>query len=157
MTGPSPSVKGDAFYSQAQCSGRNLRLGCFADLPAHQGGAYRRLQRNLAGLEIHFVRADDLELHPGVCGEVGELYPAQKAYSVFWKDVWVNHPGMLQNPLQETDPADGPGLFPPCLTVSCILTPVSLCAGLGEVLPHLGIDHVDKMIQLGRNLVVSLL
>ena len=34
--------------------------------------------------------------------------------------------------------------------------PVPLCAGLGYLLPHLRIDHVDKVIQLGSNLVISL-
>ena len=33
---------------------------------------------------------------------------------------------------------------------------VPLGASLREVLLHLGIDHVDKVLQLGRNLVVSL-
>jgi hypothetical protein len=64
---------------------------------------------------------------------------------------------MFQNLLQEADAADGLRLPPPSFAVSRILAPVSLCAGLRNLIPHLRIDHADKMIQLGRNFVVSFL
>ena len=37
-----------------------------------------------------------------------------------------------------------------------ILAPIPLCAGFSEGIPYLRIDHINKVVQLGRNLVVSL-
>ncbi len=81
----------DAFDSQAKGSGGDLGLYDFADLLAHQGGADRGFQRNLAGLEVHLVWADYLESHAGICREVREFDTAQKTNPVFWKIVGVNH------------------------------------------------------------------
>ena len=64
---------------------------------------------------------------------------------------------MLQDLLQETDPADGLPVHPPRFTVSRIIAPVSLGAGLREVVRHLRINLVDQMLQLRGYLVVSLL
>ena len=86
-----PSVERDAFDSQAQGSGGNPGLCDFADLPAHQGGADRGLQRDLPSLEVHLVGADYLEFHAGICREVGEFYPAQKANPVFGEDVGIDY------------------------------------------------------------------
>ena len=78
-----PSIERDAFDPQAQGAGGNTGLGYFADLLAHQGGAYRGFQRNLAGLQVHFVGADNLKPHTGISREVREFDPAQKADPVF--------------------------------------------------------------------------
>ena len=101
--------------------------------------------------------ADNLECHAGICREVGEFDPAQKGNPVFREGVGVDNARMLQDLLQETDAADGLSLYPPCFTVSRILAQVPLGAGLREVVLHFGVNLVDKMLQLGRNLVVSLL
>ena len=81
----------DAFDSQAKGSGGDLGLYDFADLLAHQGGADRGFQRNLAGLEVHHVWADYLEFHASICREVREFDTAKKANPVFWKIVGVYH------------------------------------------------------------------
>ena len=81
---------------------------------------------------------------------INEVYPKVK-------DGGVDYAGMLQDLLQETDTADGLRLDPPCFTVSRILTQVPLGAGFREVVLHLGVDLVDQVLQLGCNLVVSLL
>ena len=148
-------LKGDAFNPQTKDSGRGLSFDCFADLPAHQGRADRRLKRDLAGLKVHLVGADNFEFHPGVCREIREFHRAQQTDSVLWEGGCINHAGILQDLLQETDAADGLGLPAPCFTVSGILTPVSLRTGLGHHFAYLRVDHADKVIQLGRNLVVS--
>ena len=63
---------------------------------------------------------------------------------------------MLQDLLQETDTAYRLRLHTPCFAVSGIIASVSLGAGLRKVVPHLWINLVYKMLQLGRKLVVSL-
>ena len=63
---------------------------------------------------------------------------------------------MLQDFLQETDAADGLPLDAPGLAISRIVAPVSLGAGLREVIGHLGVNLFNQMLQLGGNLVVSL-
>ena len=73
---PSPSVERDTFNSQAKGAGGDLGLGDFPYLLAHQGGADWGIQRNFAGLEVHLVGADNLELHAGICREVREYDPA---------------------------------------------------------------------------------
>ena len=75
------------------------------------------------------------EFHSGIYREVCEFNPAQKAYSVFWECIWINHTGMFKNLLQETDPAYGLCLSSPCFAVSCVLAPVPLCAGPGDLRP----------------------
>ena len=102
------------------------------------------------------MRADYLEFHTGICRKVREFDLAQKADPVFRKGIRINHAGMVQDLLQETDTADCLSLFPPCFTLSRILAPIPLRAGLCDIFPHFRIDHVDKVLQLGRNLVVSL-
>ena len=57
---------------------------------------------------------------------------------------------MLQYLLQEADAADGLPLEPPGFTVSRIVAPVSLGTGLRQVIPHLGIDLFNEMLQFGR-------
>ena len=101
--------------------------------------------------------ADDLELHPCICREIREFYTTQKADPVLWKCIRVNHARVLQNLLQEADTAYGLRLPAPCLTVTRIFAPVALSASLRNSPTHLWIDHTDKVIQLGRYLVVSLL
>ena len=64
---------------------------------------------------------------------------------------------MFQDFLQETDTADGLRLDPPCFAVSGILAQVPLGACLREVVLHLGVNYAHKMLQLGCNLIVSLL
>ena len=147
----------DAVDSQAQCPEGDLGLGNLADLLTHQGGADRGFERDLAGLEVHLVGADYLESHSGICREVRELDPAEKAYSVFRESSRVYHAGMLQDLLQETYTADGFRLVPPRFPVARILAQVPLGASLRKVGFHFWIDLVDKVLQLGRNLVVSLL
>ena len=63
---------------------------------------------------------------------------------------------MLQNLLEKTDTADGLRLTASGLTIACILAPVTLRTGFCNIISHLGIDHCDKVIQLGSNFVVSL-
>jgi hypothetical protein len=63
---------------------------------------------------------------------------------------------MFQNLLKETDTTDGLRLPPPGFTISGILAPVPLGASFRDDLAYLGIDHIDKVFQLGRNLVISL-
>ena len=101
--------------------------------------------------------ADYLECHAGIRREVREFNLAQKGNLVFGEDVGVDHARMLQDLLQETDTADGLRLDAPRFTVSRIFAQIPLGPGLREVVLHLGINLVDKMLQLGRNLVVSLL
>ena len=74
-----PLIESNALDPEAHGPGRYLCLGDFAYLLAHQGGAYRGFQRNLAGLEIHLVGAYYLESHACVGREVRKLDPAQKA------------------------------------------------------------------------------
>ena len=64
---------------------------------------------------------------------------------------------MLQYLLQETDTADGLRLDPPGFAVSRILAQVTLGAGLREIVLHLGINHVDELLQLSGNLIIPLL
>ena len=64
---------------------------------------------------------------------------------------------MLQHFLQETDTADGLPLDPPGLTVSRVVTPVPLGAGLRELFLHFGVNHADQVVQLGCDFVVSFL
>ena len=59
--------KRNVFDSEAQYSGRGLCLSYFTYLLSHQGGAYRRFQRNLASLQVHLVRTYYLEFHSGIC------------------------------------------------------------------------------------------
>ena len=148
-------VEGDAFDAEAKGAGGDLGLGDFADLLAHQGGADRGFQRNLACFEVHFVWADNLEFQAGVCREVGEFDTAQQTDSVLGEDVGVNHTGMLQDLLQKADTADGLSLHPPRFTVAGIVTAVSLGAGLREVVLHLRINLFDQVSQLGRYFVES--
>ena len=150
------SFKGDALNPQAEDSGRGMSLGCFADLPAHQGRADRGFQRDLAGLEVHLMRAYYLKLHPGIGREVREFDSTQKADPVFRERCRINHALIFNDLLQEADTADGLRLSAPCFAVSGILTPVPLRAGLSDHLAHLRIDHVDKVVQLSHELVVSL-
>ena len=103
------------------------------------------------------MRTDYLELHSDVRREICEFDLAQKAYSVFGKCLRINNTGIIQNLLQETYTADCLRLPASRFTITCILAPVPLCAGLCDLFTHLGVDHADKMIQLGRNLVISLL
>ena len=63
---------------------------------------------------------------------------------------------MLQNLLEKTDTADGLRLTASGLTIACILAPVTLRTGFCDSVPHLGVDHIYKVIQLGSNFVVSL-
>ena len=59
----------------------------------------------------------------------------------FGEGVGVDYAGMLQDLLQETDPAAGFRLVPPGFAVSCIIASVPLGAGLREVVRHLGINR----------------
>ena len=77
------SAESYAFDSKAQGSGWSLSLSDFSDLLAHKGCSDRRFQRNLAGLEVHFVWTDYLEFHSGICREISEFNATQKADSVF--------------------------------------------------------------------------
>ena len=149
-------LKGDTFDFQAQDSGWGLGLGHFADLLAHQGSSDRRFQRDLAGLQVHLVGADYLKLHTGICREICEFHLTQKTDSVFWKCIRIDHTGMFHNFLQESDTADGLRLPAPRFTVTGILAPVTLSAGLRHLVPDFGIDHGDKVIQLSRDLIISL-
>ena len=133
-----------------------MGFGDVADFLAHQGCADGRFQRDLACFEIHLVRADDLEGHACVRREVREFDLAQKADPVFRKGFGVDYAGMVQNLLQETDTADGLRLESPRFTVSRILAAVALRTCLREVLPYIRVDHIDKVVQLGHDLVVSL-
>ena len=139
----------DAVDTQTQDAGGDAGLGDLADLLAHEGCADRGLQRNLAGLEVHLVRADYLEAHAGVCREIRELDAAQKAHPVLGEDVGADHAGMLQDLLQEADAADGLGLDAPRFAVSCIFAQVPLGTGLREVVLHLGVNLAHQMLQLG--------
>ena len=58
--------------------------------------------------------------------------------------------------LQETDPADGLGLDPPCFPVSRIIAPVPLGAHFRKIFRRLGIGFVDQILQFGGKFVVSL-
>ena len=133
-----------------------MGLSDFADLLAHQGSTNRGFQRDLAGLEVHFVWADDLEFHLGICLQVCEFYLAQKAYSVLGESVGIDHTGVLQDLLQEADAADGLRLPPSCFTVARILAPVALGAGFSDMVTHFWIDHGYKVVQFGSKFVVSL-
>ena len=146
----------NAFDSQTQYSGGDLSLGDFADLLTHQGGADRGFQRDFARIEVHFVGADYLEFHSFIRREIREFDRAQKADPVFGQGVGVNHAGMLQDLLQETDAADSLRLDPPRFPVSGIIAPVPLGTGLREFVLHLRINFVDQVLQLTRNFVVSL-
>ena len=154
---PCDSVEGNALDSEAENSGGDLGLGDFADLLAHQGGADRGFQGDLPCLEVHLVGADDLEFHTFIGRQVREFDHAQQAHPVFGEGVGIDHAGMLQDFLQKADPADGLRLDPPRFAVSGIVAPVPLGAGLRELVLHLGIDLAYQMLQLGGNLVVSLL
>ena len=101
--------------------------------------------------------ADDLEFHPRIGREVRKFDRAQQAHFDFGKSIGVNHAGILQDFLQETDTADGFHLVPPGLPIARILAQVPLGARLYEIILHAGINLVDQAIQLGCNLVVSLL
>ena len=133
-----------------------MSLGYFADFLAHQSCSYRGSERNLASLEVHLVGTDYLEFHSGICREIREFDTAQKTDPVSRESVRIDHSRMFKNLLQESDPADRLRLPPSCFAVSRILAPVPLCAGFSDMVSHLGIDHIDKVIQLRRNLVVSL-
>ena len=134
-----------------------MGLGNLADFLTHQSGVDGGFKRYLPSLEVHFVGADYLECHSGICGEVREFDPAQKGNSVFGQNIRVNHTGIIQDLLKETDTADGLRLHSPCFTISRIIASVSLGASLRKVVLHLGVDHLDKVLKLGCNLVVTLL
>ena len=149
-------IKSDIIDSKAQSSGRDLRFCYIADLLAHQGRPNRRFQRNLARFKVHLMRAHYLEFHTGICREIREFHRAQKTYPVFWKSRRINHSGIFQNPLQETDTAYCLCLNPPCFAISGILTPIPLCTCLCDIFPYLWINHIDKVIQLRQKFVESL-
>ena len=100
--------------------------------------------------------AYNLVCHPGISIEVSEFHTAQKANFVFGQDVGVNYAGMFQNLLQKLDTADGLPLYAASLTVTSIIAPVPLGTHLRKIFRHFGVNLVDKVVQLGRNLVVPL-
>lgn len=151
------SAGGDAFDSEAKGAGGGLSLDDIAGLLSHQGGADRRFQRNLARFEVHLVWADYLEYHTRICREVSEFDFAQEAYPVFGELARVDYAGMLQDFLKEANAADGFRLDTSRFTVSRVFAQVPLGTSFRKVFFHLGVNHVYEIVQLGCNLLVSLL
>ena len=83
--------------------------------------------------------ADDGICHSRAGGKVRELDLAEKGHPVLGQLLRVYDPGVLQDPLQKTYPADRLGLGRPGRAVAAVLAEVSLGTGFREIVLDLRI------------------
>ena len=157
--GPGAQVlfEGYGVDAKAKGAGGSCGFDYISGFSSHQGFADRGVQRDLSVFQVHLVGAYDGVAHLGVGGEVGEFNLAEKGYLVFGEVPGVDYPGVLQNVLQEFDPADAFSLCPSGCAVFEVLAEVALSPRFGEFVFDLRVLDIDQVLELRCYFVVTFL
>ena len=146
-----------AFDAEVEGAGGDVDFDDVAGLFTQQGLGNGRLDGYLALAEVRLVGIDDGVAHAGVVGQIGYLNLAQQTDGACPQQGRVEHAGVLQHALLETDASQQSALLALGGMIFKILTQVTLCTGFGNGLTHLGQFHLLHVAQLGYQFVVALL